>query len=149
MCLLIPLETHNFWPIVFNKCLTKLQSPLLENPGSTTEKCRESWQIWQTEVQDEKHEWSSQRLGNLPLGTNDVMTSYYGVLLWRCICATQTVTISSRGPTNLSSFLFERKKSETIESSGQGQTEVQVELEIGTRTPHEACAMSRMFMLIC
>ena len=27
------------------KCLTKLQSPLLGNPGSAIENCRESWQI--------------------------------------------------------------------------------------------------------
>ena len=38
------------------------------------------------------------------------MTSYYDVVQWRHICATETVTISPRGPTNLSTFIF----SETI-----------------------------------
>ena len=31
--------------------------------------------------------WDSQRLGNLSLESNDVMTSYYDVTLWCCICA--------------------------------------------------------------
>ena len=53
------------------------------------------------------HRWSIQCLGNLSLESNDV-------ILWRGIMTlylcTKTVTISSRGPSNLSNFLFERQK---------------------------------------